>query len=128
MSDAALEIVTKRYRDAYLLASGIVSVGGVLKVLAFIAAVIIFLGGVMVSGQTGSTAVVIAFLAWAALVGAGIYICGMLVAALGQLQLATLDVAVNSSPILSVADKVALVGGSTARNPAAPGTYEISKL
>jgi hypothetical protein len=128
MSDAAVEIVRNRYRDAYAGAGGIVSVGGGIKFLAFIAAGIIFFGGLIATRAVESGAVMIGFLAWAALAGTAIYIFGVVVSALGQLQLATLDVAVNSSPILPLAEKAALVGGSTARNPAAPKTYEISKL
>lgn len=111
---SAVDIVNRRYRDAYLVAKVVVGLGNGIKMAGAIAAVAVFLWGLTTGGTIG-----IAFGTVAGLVGAVICILGVLIAAQGQTQYAMLDVAVNSSPILPVEDKARLVVGSTIEAPAA---------
>lgn len=98
--------VMKRYRDAYAKARAIIAFGGVVKVLGIIVAALTALSGIInlanagpyssTSGVLGWTmillGIVIAIVGWA---------IGLLIQAAGQMTLAQLDCAVNSSPFLT---------------------------
>lgn len=92
----------KRYSDAYLIARATATIGKVIKGIGIVVAAL----GVFVAVnnmQAGAQALVIVLLP--AFVGALLYCVGVLVAAQGQILLATLDTAANSSPFLTNEDK-----------------------
>lgn len=86
----------KRYRDAYLVARATGTIGKVIKGIGILVAAL----GVYVVGQSASRASGMIVLL-PAFVGALLYCVGVLIAAQGQILLATLDTAVNSSPFLT---------------------------
>jgi len=89
-----------RYRDAYWTARAINGTGQTIKVLGIALAVALALAGWAAAGKLGA-AVGFAALVLGAVVGMPIYALGVIVAAQGQILKATLDTAVNSSPLLS---------------------------
>lgn len=91
----------KRYRDAYLVAKATATIGKVIKGIGILVAAF-GLAAVLQSRSTGAGLVTLLV---PALVGAIPYCVGVLVAAQGQILLATLDTAVNSSPFLTNEDK-----------------------
>ena len=88
-----------RYTDAYLVARTITAVGATVKVIAFVIAGGIALIGFIAGSQ--STQYAIGGIILGAIVATPIYVLGILVAAQGQILKATLDTAVNSSPLLT---------------------------
>jgi hypothetical protein len=91
-----------RYMDAYRVANLVIKCGDVIKIIGSLLAVVIMVGAFALLSQQQAGGVLIA----GALVGGGtvglvIYVFGTLVAAQGQILLASLDVAVSSSPFLS---------------------------
>lgn len=99
----------KRYKDAYRAARMTVSAGSAIKVIGFVVAALILLVGIAAASQTnaaiGFTAVVLA-LGY----GLGFFFSGVLIAAQGQILMANLDVAVNSSNLLSEAQRARIMG------------------
>jgi hypothetical protein len=91
----------KRYRDAYLVARATATIGRVIKGIGILVGVL----GLAVVLQSRSTGAGLVTLLVPAFVGALPYCVGVLVAAQGQILLATLDTAVNSSPFLTNEDK-----------------------
>lgn len=92
----------KRYKDAYTEGHAVVTVGGVIKGIgAFLGIAIIVAGIAMGSSSSGGAVAMIIGIIGGCLVGVPTYVLGILVAAQGQTQLATLDAAVNSSRHLS---------------------------
>lgn len=89
-----------RYDDAYLVARTVNGAGQIIKVVGFTVAVVIAVGGFALASKVGS-----AFGFGAVLLGALValpfYALGVLVSAQGQILKATLDTAVNSSPLLT---------------------------
>lgn len=98
----------ERYRDAYRSAQVITRVGGVIKVLGIVLAILMFLIGLVIEmnifgrddtaqfislGVVGVSAIV---------VGVVLYMFGVIVAAQGQQLKATLDSAVHTSPYLDL--------------------------
>jgi hypothetical protein len=88
-----------RYTDAYLVARTITAVGETVKVIAFVIAGGIALIGFVAGSQSALYA--IGGIILGAIVATPIYVLGILVAAQGQILKATLDTAVNSSPLLT---------------------------
>jgi len=88
-----------RYTDSYLVARAITAFGAVVKFIAFIIGGGIILVSIIVGGQ--SAQYVIGGILAAAIVGIPIYVLGILVSAQGQILKATLDTAVNTSPLLT---------------------------
>ena len=86
----------KRYRDAYLVARATATIGKVIKGIG----ILVIAMGLINAGQSAS-----AIGLFVALVGALLYCAGVLVAAQGQILLASLDTAVNSSPFLTNEEK-----------------------
>jgi hypothetical protein len=74
--------------------------GQTIKVLGIVLAVVIALAGWVVTSKLGAV-FGFAALILGAVVGMPIYVLGVIVAAQGQILKATLDTAVNSSPLLS---------------------------
>ena len=90
--------IPKRYKDAYTEAHAVVTVGKLIKgVGVFVGIAIIIAGIAMSSGRNGSGMFAIIGIIGGCVVGIPTYVLGILVAAQGQTQLATLDTAVNSS-------------------------------
>lgn len=89
----------KRYRDAYYVANTTVAFGNGIKITGFVLAGLVFFG-VLAIGEGGGSRAVLALLS-AGLVGLLFYFLGVLVAAQGQILLASLDGAVNTSPFLT---------------------------
>ncbi len=94
----------KRYRDYYTQANAIVSIGDAIKVIGIVLAGVVVLAALLLMSQTkGDPAFGVLFLGaiTAITIGVVCYTLGMLVAALGQMLLAIVDIAVNSSPFLT---------------------------
>ncbi len=107
-SAEASDIIRRRYRDAYLVAKVVVGFGKAIKIVGIITASTLILLGYIAFGNFGLPAQV-ACVVVGAVLGAVIYFFGMLIGAQGQMQYALLDVAVNTSPVLPVADKVRVI-------------------
>jgi hypothetical protein len=89
-----------RYRDAYWAARAINGTGQTIKVLGIALAIVLTLAGWVAASSFG-VAFGFAALIFGAVVGIPVYVLGVIVAAQGQILKATLDTAVNSSPLLS---------------------------
>lgn len=90
----------RRYTDAYMVARTISGAGETIKVVGFAVAACIALAGCAAASQVGTSFGFVAFFFGAA-VAVPFYVLGILVSAQGQMLKATLDTAVNSSPLLS---------------------------
>ncbi len=94
--------LSKRYRDAYLVARTIVTVGSVVKGIGIFLAIVITLAAFVVASQgQDNFKMGLAGILIGVVVGVPLYVLGILVSAQGQILKATLDVAVNGSPFLS---------------------------
>ena len=117
--EAQATAVTRRYRDAYRVASVLIGLGTTIKVVGGIVAVLIVLAALQAgSGPFGSGGAVLGGLVIAAVVGGFFFVCGVIVAAQGQVLLASLDVAVSSSPFLTNSERADVMGlpaGTVAR-------------
>ncbi|HXT17877.1 MAG TPA: hypothetical protein VN706_19730 [Gemmatimonadaceae bacterium] len=87
----------RRYSDAYLVARTIVAVGTTVKIIGVVLGILIAVAGLL----TGQGGVVAAAVIGGVVAGVTLYVTGVLVSSVGQLQQATLDSAVNSSPFLT---------------------------
>lgn len=109
--------IASRYTDAYRVAFATVTIGGTIKVLAIVAgglALIIPMMGVssvLASGGSGNAAALLVALVAALAVGVPLYALGILVTAHGQVLKATLDTAVNTSPLLDNEQKAGIIAG-----------------
>src|SRR2546422_11685371 len=103
-SGDASTAVHNRYRDAYTVAASIAGLGSLVKTLGIVAGVVVALLGLASAGSFGAGAFVV-FLILAVGVGGMFFMFGVMVAAQGQVLLAVLDTAVNTSPLLSVEQK-----------------------
>jgi hypothetical protein len=104
-----------RYRDAYRMATGAVVIGGTLKIMAVCAGGFVLIMSMLpvsraiaVTGGADTTALLIGLVA-AVLVGVPLYALGILVSAHGQMLKATLDTAVNTSPLLENDQKASIM-------------------
>lgn len=109
--------VVARYRDAYTVARTIIAVGGVVKFLGVLGGVVAILAGVVLGTNGGhSTTFNLDSLIGMGvglvglLVGIGLYVAGILVAAQGQMLEATLDTAVHGSPFINDAQRTYAMG------------------
>jgi hypothetical protein len=89
-----------RYADAYLVAQMVNGTGQTVKLVGFLFAALVTLGGLVAASKMGAV-VGFAGLLFGILVALPFYALGVLVSAQGQILKATLDTAVNTSPILS---------------------------
>lgn len=96
-SKSGLSAIMSRYKDAYLIARTVTGFGETVKVLAFVLGVVVAVIGV----AAGSIYYVVGGIALGVVIGLPIFILGILVSAQGQILKATLDSAVNSSPLLT---------------------------
>jgi hypothetical protein len=104
-----INMVTSRYRDAYTVARATIGIAKFIKVAAIVFALL----GPVLSFALYSTVGLVALGAIPfSLIAAGIaYSLGMLVAAGGQMILASADIAVNTSPLLTAEQKERIVVG-----------------
>ncbi|MEK6304553.1 MAG: hypothetical protein AABO41_28025 [Acidobacteriota bacterium] len=93
--DEATALMT-RYRDAYLVARATATIGKVIKGIGIL---VVALGLGSAGQYLGGIGLLVA------LVGGLLYCAGVLVGAQGQVLLASLDTAVNSSPFLTNEDR-----------------------
>ena len=96
--------VIKRYRDAYLIAQRITSVGACVKSIGIAAGIVILLGDLIIYGAPGGQLGTVPFatgLISGSFSGGLLYLIGVLISATGELNKAQLDSAVNTSPFLT---------------------------
>jgi hypothetical protein len=104
----AAEALLKRYRDAYGIANSTVQIGGMLKKAA------VWVGGIL--GVIGLLACFNSPFAGIPIVLMGllfaflIFVSGVITAAQGQIMLAMLDTAVNTSPNADASEKATIMG------------------
>jgi hypothetical protein len=104
-SAGIIQSLSSRYKDGYTAAHAVVTCGKIIKSIAEILFVVILFIGLFVAwyaflekgGLVAGGLVAFIAAALACLISVPTYICGILVSSQGQIQLATLDVAVNSS-------------------------------
>lgn len=96
-----IHILTRRYSDAYTEAHAVVRIGKMIKSVAIFLGAIVLIGALAMSSEKTDGATIGIGLVLACILGIPTYVLGILVAAQGQIQLATLDAAVNSSRHLS---------------------------
>jgi hypothetical protein len=102
--------ISNRYTDAYRVASAIIAFGTIVKVTGALVALSIALAGfASADGPFGSSALIGGVLV-AVITGFVFWIVGVFVTAQGQLLRASLDTAVNSSPLLSNIEKARIMG------------------
>ena len=102
-------LLTGRYHDAYQIARAIIGQGSALKVLAFVLGGLAVLLGVLAADELGEVALFAGGILGIA-IGLPIYQLGVLISAQGQLLIATLDTAVNTSPLLSETEQREILG------------------
>ena len=94
----------ERYKDAYTEANAVVAVGRAVKVIGVLTAAALMVAGVIGGSNAHDemkTVMMISGFAAGVIVGIPIYVLGILTCAAGQLSLAALDTAVNSSRVLT---------------------------
>jgi hypothetical protein len=96
----------RRYADAYAVARTIVGLGGTVKVLAYVVGGLVAFAVIVeaVQGGAGSQLVTTSLVLAGSAAAIAIYVLGVLVTAVGQILRATLDTAVNTSPLLAKDD------------------------
>lgn len=110
-SDARADIST-RYQDAYTTARAIIAIGGVIKGIGIAFGIIVILVGLMASAitrESDSAMLIFGSFILAALGGMAFYVSGVFVSAQGQILMAALDSAVNSSPFLTNEQRVSVM-------------------
>ena len=95
--------LTDRYRDGYRGGKFISTLGHVVKIVGGVLALIVAIGGVASSRDVGmfSTSLAAGSILVAVTIALGFFVLGVVISAQGQLILAVLDTAVNSSPFLT---------------------------
>jgi hypothetical protein len=103
--------VVKRYREAYRVGGALVGLGTLIKLLALVFAGIIFFAAFrFANGVENSDPKVLGPVVLATIVGVLSWVCGVMVAALGQILTATLDNAVASSHFLTDSERAEAMG------------------
>ena len=98
----------RRYVDAYSVAHGLVGNGDSTKGVGLVAGIMVGLLGVVSGSFLGATGLIMGVIC-GLVVGGSFYLLGILIAAAGQLLLASLDTAINTSPLLSLEEKEDIV-------------------
>lgn len=107
---SALPIV-RRYRDTYRVATALVAIGNTIKILGAIVAAFIFFGSLSLkSSLSGGESFWIGGTFFAVIVGTLFWVCGVIVAAQGQILRATLDNTVANSPFLNDQERLDSMG------------------
>ena len=91
----------KRYKDAYLIARTVNGFGSLIKALGAILAVIIILPSLLMMQQDAYRPFSFIGIIFGIFGGILLYLLGIIVSAQGQILMASLDSAVNSSPFLT---------------------------
>lgn len=102
--------VVNRYRDTYRVGAALVGLGNAIKVVGAILAGIIFLVSLSSAKDLLGGGAVVLGIFIAAIVGILFWICGVIVAAQGQILLATVDTAVASSHFLTDTERAQAMG------------------
>lgn len=100
--------ITKRYSDAYKVAKGTVGYGTFIKVVSCILAVLAIGGGALIGLSTSNGQGFFVGVVGGLIIGLSGYILGVVVAAQGQMMMAVLDVAVNTSSFAEGEEKAAI--------------------
>ena len=108
-SSIATETLSARYRSAYAAARFLRALGSIIRWVAIILAILFLIGGFASLGGSGSDEAFTAVLFAAILTGFCGFCTGVLVSALSHPIKASADVAINTSPLLSVETKERLV-------------------
>lgn len=113
-SPAAGPRLLTRYRDAYTVARVTSGFGTLVKVFGVLLGAIPFVAGFIVSGQfqrqpAMQTTIAVTGVIFGLFIAFVLYILGVLVAAHGQILMATLDEAVHTSPFLSDEQKADVI-------------------
>lgn len=104
------ELLQERYGGAYATAEATIARGKTLQGLAIGVGIVILLGGALLGGQIDSElAGILLGLVFALVAGGSLYTAGLQLVTQGQLMLAALDTAVNTSPLLSEEEKMAVM-------------------
>jgi hypothetical protein len=115
--------LSKRYKDAYLVAKAVIVYATIVKGVAVISSILALIVVLVVSGAGprgfDSSTFLLGILV-AGILGFVVYCLGVLIAAVGQHLFASLDTAVNSSPFLSGSDKAQILS-----LPAPSSLYEM---
>jgi hypothetical protein len=113
-------LVVNRYRDAYRVGSALVGLGTAIKIAGVIFAALILLGALTMGETIALAGVVIAVLN-----GGLFWVCGVVVAAQGQILQATLDTAVGASHFLTDLQRAEAMGlpRALADHPAAESRH-----
>jgi hypothetical protein len=113
--------LTKRYKDAYIVAKAMVTLGMASKIIALVIAALIIVAGAIVgiafgyqvssalysARSDGTVGMLLGLMCFgggaisAVFIGGILYLLGILISAQGQILMASLDSAVNSSPFLT---------------------------
>jgi len=105
VSDAHLKALLKRYRDAYLVANVIIRFGSIVQGAGVVVGIVVAAGSFyfvsQMAGRGDSATPIVVAAVLSVLVGGLVYIVGVLVSAVGQILLASLDTAVHTSPFLA---------------------------
>ena len=100
-----------RYRDAYRVGAALVALGNGIKIVGAILGGIILLGSLAsANNQFGGGGLVLSGVFAAVVVGVLFWVCGVMVAAQGQILRATLDTAVASSHFLTDPERADAMG------------------
>lgn len=102
--------LSRRYQDAYNIANSIISNGEMVKGLGMFLAFIIAIAGVGFGVKMEMFSVAAIGIVAAFSVGLILNACGAIIMALGQMLLASLDSAVNTSPLINAAQKAKIIG------------------
>jgi hypothetical protein len=95
----------KRYRDAYVVAKGIIFIGNAVKIGGACVGGLIILFGLAAPGfMTG------VMFAMGVLVGVSGFAAGILISAQGQIMQSVIDTAVNTSPQITPEQKTQVMG------------------
>lgn len=106
----AFKAMRTRYRDAYNVARITTGIGAGIKVFGFLLGALVAMAAFLGSQQTGWVPGIVWFgVILGAVIATLFYVCGALIAAQGQILLATLDVAVNSTELLSLEEKAEIM-------------------
>jgi hypothetical protein len=104
----AAEALLKRYRDAYNVANSTVQVGGMLKKAAVWAAGVVGVLGLLMFFRSPFFGIPLMLVGL--LFGFLLFVSGIITAAQGQIMLAMLDTAVNTSSNTDAPEKAAIMG------------------
>jgi hypothetical protein len=105
-----------RYVDGYKSASTLVSLGNIIKIIGYVIAALIVLGGFIAfivaasnSSPGSGIGVFLLCLLYAALVVFGAFVYGSVITAIGHLLCAVQDGAVNNSPLITDNERASIL-------------------